>query len=414
MKKRRVVITALGVVSSVGIGKDEFWQANLEARSGVTAISDFDASLFNSRISSAVKNFNPEDYINRDTAKKADRFVHLGLAATKLAFDDLSADLTKTDRTRIGVIYGSGLGGVLFHEEQILKGYDKGTHRLHPLCVPRITPNAVASQIAIYFNLLGPNMVISNACASGTNAIGEAYRKIQYGDADMVITGGAEAPLTEFTFGAYDAMRVLSKRNSEPQAASRPFDRERDGFVLAEGAATLILEDLKHALKRRAHIYAEITGYFSNSGAYHMAIPQPEGRDIGLAMRGVLKDARLKPKNIDYINAHGTSTTLNDKVETKAIKDVFGKAAYKVPVSSTKSMVGHAIGAAGAIEAVACCLAIETQLVPPTINYQNPDPDCDLDYVPGQPRQAKLKNVLSNSFGFGSNNACLVFRKFKG
>lgn len=413
MKERRVVITALGVVSSIGLGKDEFWKANLQGKSGVDLVSDFDTSLLNSKVISQVKNFNPEEHLSKDVVKKVDRFAHLGLASSKMALEDSKLDLNKEDRNRIGVIFGSGLGGILFHEEQMVRAYDKGAHRLSPFCVPRITPNAVSSQIAIYFNLLGTNMVISNACASGTNAIGEAYRKIKKREADLILTGGAEAPLTGFTFAAYDAMKALSKRNDPPQEASRPFDKDRDGFVLAEGAATLILEDLKHALKRGAHIYSEITGYVSNSGAYHMVIPQPEGLDVARAMADVLKDARLKPKHIDYINAHGTSTTLNDRVETKAIKDVFRDYAHKIPVSSTKSMIGHSIGAAGAIEAVVCSLAIENQIIPPTINYKTPDPECDLDYVPNQARGAKVNTVLSNSFGFGSNNACLVFKKFR-
>lgn len=411
---RKVVITALGVVSSIGLGKDEFWKANLEGKSGVDLIKDFDTSLYSSKIASQIKNFNPEEYLSKEVSKRADRFVHLGLVSVKMALEDSKLDLDKEDRNRIGVIFGSGLGGVLFHEEQILRGYEKGTHRLSPFSVPRITPNAVSSQIAIYFNLLGTNMVISNACVSGTNAIGESYRKIKNKEADIIFTGGAEAPLTEFTFGAYDAMKVLSKRNTAPQEASRPFDKDRDGFVLAEGAATLVLEELEHALNRGAHIYSEIIGYVSNSGAYHMAIPQPQGLDVGRAMSDVLKDAHIKPKDINYINAHGTSTTLNDKVETKAIKDVFGEYAYKIPVSSTKSMIGHSIGAAGAIGAVASCLTIENQVIPPTINYKNRDPECDLDYVPRQPRQTKVNTVLSNSFGFGSNNACLIFRKYNG
>lgn len=411
---RRVVITALGVVSSIGLGKDEFWKANLEGRSGVDFIEDFDTSLYGCKIAGRVKNFNPEEHLSRDVSKRADRFVHLGLVSVKMALEDSRLDLDKEDRNRIGVIFGSGLGGVLFHEEQILRGYEKGTHRLNPFSVPRITPNAVSSQIAIYFNLRGTNMVISNACASGTNAIGESYRKIKNREADIIFTGGAEAPLTEFTFGAYDAMKVLSQKNTPPQEASRPFDKERDGFVLAEGAAALVLEELEHALSRGAHIYSEIIGYVSNSGAYHMAIPQPEGLDVGRAMSDALKDARIKPKDINYINAHGTSTILNDKVETKAIKDVFGEYAYKIPVSSTKSMLGHSIGAAGAIEAAACCLTIENQIIPPTVNYKNRDPECDLDYVPAVPRQARVNTVLSNSFGFGSNNACLIFRKYNG
>lgn len=414
MKKRRVAITALGVVSSIGLGKDEFWKANLAGCSGIGSIDSFDASLCSSKIGGQIKNFNPIDYLPQDVAKRTDRFVHLGLASAKMALDDSGLNLDQQDRDRIGVIIGSGLGGVLFHEEQILRGYQKGIHRLHPLCVPRITPNAVSSQVAIHFNLRGPNMVISNACASGTNAIGEAYRKIQNDEADLVFSGGAEAPLTEFTFGAYDALKVLSRRNNEPNAASRPFDRDRDGFVLAEGAAILILEELEHALNRNAHIYAEIIGYACNSGAYHMAIPDPSAMDVSRAMVGVLKDAAIKPEEIDYINAHGTSTALNDKTETKAIKEVFAHHAFRVPISSTKSMIGHSIGAAGAIEASACCLALENQLIPPTINYKNTDPECDLDYVPNEAREAKLKTVLSNSFGFGSNNVCLIFSKFSG
>ncbi|MFH1441351.1 MAG: beta-ketoacyl-ACP synthase II [Candidatus Omnitrophota bacterium] len=413
-KKRRVVITALGIVSSVGIGKEKFWQATLEGKSGIDLIKDFDTTKFSSKIASQIKDFNPEDYMVRDVSRRADRFVHLGLASAKLAVDDSGIDLEKEDKHRIGVVFGSGLGGILFHEEQILRGYEKGAHRLNPLCVPRITPNAVSSQIAIYFNLSGPNMVISNACASSSNAIGESFRKIQNQEADLIFTGGAEAPLTEFTFGAYDALKVLSRRNVEPYQASCPFDKTRDGFVLAEGAATLIVEDLEHALNRGAHIYAEIIGYNSNSGAYHMVIPQPEGKDIGKVMADVLKEADLEAKEINYINAHGTSTVLNDKVETKAIKDVFGEYAYKIPVSSTKSMLGHSIGATGAIEAAVCSLAIENQIVPQTLNYKNPDPECDLDYVPGEARQAKLNFVLSNSFGFGSNNVCLLFKKYNG
>lgn len=411
-ENRRVVITALGVVSSIGLGKDEFWRSNLEGRSGVSLVDNFDASVYGSRVCGAVKNFKAEDYITLDVVRKSDRFAQLGLAAAKMALEDGKFNLENLDRNRFGVIFGSGLGGILYHEEQILKGYDKGRHRLSPLCVPRITPNAVGYHIAIYFGLLGPNFVISNACASGTNAVGEAFKKIQDGYADLILTGGAEAPITEFTFGAYDALKVFSKRNNDPQAASRPFERDRDGFVLAEGSAALVLEELTHAQKRGAHIYAEVIGYSANSGGYHMVIPDPSGKDISRAMNEALNDAQLKPQDISYINAHGTSTTLNDKVETKGIKEVFGDYAYKIPVSSTKSMIGHSIGAAGAIEAVVCSLAIEYQVVPPTINYENQDPECDLDYVPKVARQAKVGAVLSNSFGFGSNNACLVLKKF--
>lgn len=406
------MITGLGVVSSIGLGKEEFWKASIEGKSGVGLINSFDTSLFSSKIAGSITNFNPQDYIPNEISKRTDRFVHLGLASAKLALDDSRLALDREDRSRIGVVFGSGLGGVIFHEEQMLRAYEKGAHRLNPLCVPRITPNAVASQIAIYFELQGTNMVISNACASGTNALGEAYRKILNAEADLILSGGAEAPLTEFTFGAYDALKVLSKGNAIPQEASRPFDKTRDGFVLAEGSSALLLEELSHALDRRAHIYAEIIGYASNSGAYHMVIPEPNGKDASKAMSGALRYAHLQPNDIQYINAHGTSTQLNDKIETKAIKEVFGEYAYKIPISSTKSMLGHSIGAAGATEALVCCLALENQIIPPTINYKNPDPECDLDYVPGQARGAKLNTVLSNSFGFGSNNACLIFRKY--
>jgi len=414
MNKRRVVITGLGVVAPNGIGKDAFWQANIQGQSGVELLKGFDVARYNSKIAAQVKDFRPLDYLPEEIAKRTDRFVHLGLVSAKMAVDDSKLKLDQENRTRIGVIFGSGLGGVLFHEEQILAGYEKGTHRLNPLCVPRITPNAVASQIAIHFNVLGPNMVISNACASGTNAVGEAYSKIQDDKADMIITGGCEAPVTEFTFGAYDAMRILSKCNDAPLKASRPFDKERDGFVLGEGGAGLVLEELEHALKRNAHIYAELKGYACNSGAYHMVMPKPDAEDVIRVMANCIKDAGLKPQDLDYINAHGTATQLNDKIETQAIKEVFTEYARKIPISSTKSMIGHSIGASGAIEALVCCLTLENQIIPPTINYQNPDPDCNLDYVPNQARKVKIQNVLSNSFGFGSNNACLIFGRYDG
>ncbi|MBU2102278.1 MAG: beta-ketoacyl-ACP synthase II [Candidatus Omnitrophota bacterium] len=413
MHKRRVVVTGLGVISSIGLGKDAFWKANLEGHSGVRLIESFDTSHYRSKIAGQIRDFNPDNFIEHDIVRKVDRFVHFGLAATKLALDESGLIWAREDRHRIGVIYGSGLGGILFHEEQILRGYEKGTHRLNPLCVPRITPNAVSSQIAIAFGFYGPNLAISNACASGTNAIGEAYRKIQYSEADVIITGGAEAPLTEFTFGAYDVLRALSRRNHAPTTASRPFDAGRDGFVLAEGAATLVLEELTHARARGASIFAEIAGYATGSGAYHMVIPRPEGDDAAYVMKQALGDAGMATTDIGYINAHGTSTVLNDVTETKAIKDVFGAHARAIPISSTKSMLGHSIGAAGALEAVVSCLALTHQIIPPTINYETSDPACDLDYVPNTPRYgAHLAAVLSNSFGFGSNNACLVFKKY--
>jgi 3-oxoacyl-[acyl-carrier-protein] synthase II len=406
------VITGLGVVVANGIGKDTFWQANIEGKSGVDKITAFDVSNLESKIAAQVKNFDPSQFIPKEVAKRVDRFVHLGLASAKMAIEDSKLNLEKEDKSQIGVIIGSGLGGVLFHEEQILAGYEKGVHRLNPLCVPRISPNAVSSHIAIQYGLLGPNIVISTACASGTHALGEAFRKIQHNEIDLCLAGGAEAPLTQFNFGAYCALKVLSRRNDSPQEASRPFDKERDGFVMGEGAAILILEELSHALQRNAHIYAEIIGYASNSGAYHIVMPQPDGKDAAQAISQALKDAELKPQGIDYINAHGTSTQANDKAETQAIKKVFADYAYKIPISSTKSMIGHSIGAAGAIEALVCALVIENNLIPPTINYQHKDPDCDLDYVPNKTRKAKVEVTLSNSFGFGSTNACIIMRRY--
>lgn len=412
MNKRRVVVTGLGVVAPNGIGKDEFWKANVEGRSGVNIVKAFDVSIFDSKIAAEIKDFDPGNYIPKEVSKRVDRFVHLGLASAKMALDDSRLDMGKENKDRIGVVVGSGLGGGLFHEEQILAGYEKGVHRLNPLCVPRITPNAVSSHISIQFDLKGPSLTISNACSSGTNAIGEAFRKIQADDIDICASGGAEAPLTQFNFGAYCALRVLSRQNDSPKQASRPFDKKRDGFVMGEGAAILILEELQHALNRSAPIYAEIIGYAANSGAYHMVIPQPEGKDAATVISQALKHANLKPKDIEYINAHGTSTQANDKAETLAIKDVFGEYAYRIPVSSTKSMIGHTIGAAGAIESLVCCLVLENQTIPPTINYEFPDPECDLDYVPNQARKIKVERALSNSFGFGSNNACLILRRY--
>ncbi len=412
MKKRRVVITGLGIVAANGIGIDEFWRANINGKSGIDRITFFDITNFKTKIAAEVKNFDPKTYMPEKVAKSVDRFVHLGLASAKMAIEDSGIDLERENKERIGVIIGSGLGGILFHEEQMILGLERGAHRGNPTCVPKITPNAVAGNIAIQYGLLGPNFVISTACASGNHAIGEAFRKIQNDEADIIVSGGTEAPLTQFTFGAFYTMRVLSRSDRTPQEVSRPFDRERDGFVMGEGSAILVLEELGRALERSAHIYGEIIGYGLTSGAYHMALPQPGGEDSARAMILALKDAGVKSSDTDYINAHGTSTLANDIAETKAIKNVFGDYAYKIPVSSTKSMIGHSVGAAGAIETVACCLAIENQIIPPTINYEYPDPECDLDYVPNEPREARLDTVMCNSFGFGSVNACILLKRF--
>ena len=414
MSKRRVVITGLGVVACNGIGLKDFWQANIEGRSGIGKITCFDADAFDTRIAGEVKGFDPCQYMPAEVAKKVDRFVHFGLACTQMAIADSSLILEKEDKHRIGVIIGSGLGGMMFHEEQMVAILEKGAQRINPSSVARISPNAVSSHIAIRYGFLGPNMVISTACASASHAIGEAFRKLQWGDMDVCVTGGVEAPLTRLNFGAYCALRVVSKKNDVPQEASRPFDLERDGFVLSEGGGGLILEELGHALKRNAPIYAEITGYASNSGARHMVIPDLSGEDAARVMADALKDAGLQGDSVDYINAHATSTVANDRAETKAIKSVFGTKAYDIPISSTKSMIGHSLGAAGGIEAVVCALAIKNQFIPPTINYKHKDPECDLDYVPLEGRRKKLNTVLSNSFGFGNCNACIIFSDFKG
>ena len=413
MRKPRVVITGLGVIASNGVGTQAFWEANKKGISGTGPLTRFDHRGIDSTVASEVNDFDPLEFMSEDVAKRVDRFVHFGLAGTQMALADSKLDLSKEDKHRVGSIIGSGLGGLLFHEEQMMIAYERDTLRLTPICVPRITPNAVSSHIAIQYGVLGPNIVISTACASGAHGVGEAFRKIQCAEMDVCISGGVEAPLTRFTFAAYSGLRVVSRRNDAPQEASRPFDLHRDGFVLGEGAAVLILEELEHALKRNAPIYAEVIGYASNSGGYHIVMPDADGADACRVMRDAIKDAGISTGDIDYINAHATSTGANDRCETKAIKAVFDKRAYDIPVSSTKSMIGHTIGAAGAIEAAVCALAIKDEFVPPTINYKDKDPDCDLDYVPGVGREAKLDTVLSNSFGFGNCNVCLIFSKFK-
>lgn len=410
--RRRVVVTGLGVVAPNGIGKEEFWQACIQGKSGVDLITTFDTSALDSKIAARVKNFDPLNYMSPQVARRTDRFVHFGLAASRMALEDSGLNLEKEDRDRIGVVIGSVFGGVLFHEEQIMVGYQKGANRINPLCVPRITPNAVSSNISIEFKITGPNLGISTGCVSGSNAIGQAYRLIQHNEADVIFAGGVEAPLTVFTFSAFCNLQFLSKRNDSPKAASRPFDKERDGFVLGEGGAVLILEELSHAIKRNAHIYGEIIGYAANCGSYHMVLPEVEGRETAKVIQAAIKDADINTKDIDYIIAYGNSTQPSDKAETRAIKWAFNGRAYNIPVSSIKSMIGHTIGASGAIEGVVCALAIEHNIIPPTINYQYPDPDCDLDYVPNKARKARLNTVLLNSFGVGNNNACLIVKKF--
>lgn len=407
MHKNRVVVTGLGVLASNGVGLDAFWRANVEGRSGIGLIDAFDTQDLPSKIGGQVRGFSPGHYMPEEIVPRVDRFVHFGLACAEMALQESKFNVADACSDRVGVIVGSGLGGQLFHEEQMVAAFDRGAHRINPMAVPRISPNAVASQIGIRYGFGGTNLVISTACASGAHAIGEAFRKIQFGELEVCLAGGVEAPLTRFNFGAYCALRVLSKHNEHPAGASRPFDRARDGFVMSEGGAMLVLEERERALRRQVPILAEITGYASNSGAHHMVMPTADGSDAARAMAAALKDANLS--GVDYINAHATSTKANDVAETRAIKAVFGSDARKIPVSSTKSMTGHSLGAAGAIEAVVCIKALVDQVVPPTINLEEPDPDCDLDYVPREAREVRLRNVMSNSFGFGNCNAVLVF-----
>jgi 3-oxoacyl-[acyl-carrier-protein] synthase II len=412
--KRRVVITGLGVIAPNGIGKEEFWLANVNGKSGVKKIEGFDTSAYGVKIAGEIVNFDPLHYMSDAVVRRTDRYAQLGFAAAKMAVEDSRLNIDQENKFKIGVCIGTGLGGMLFHEEQIARVMEKGPAGAHPLGVPKISPNAVPGHIAIELGLKGINLAISTACASSTNAIGQAFDIIRLKRADVVISGGAEAPITPVTIACYDSLKVLStKRNANPSEASRPFDLDRDGFVIGEGAGMLILEELEHALRRGAHIYAEIIGYGSTSGAYHMVIPDPSGDDAARVMRLAIEEAGIKPEDIDYINAHGTSTKVNDKVETQAIKTILGQHAYKIPISSTKSMIGHLIGAAGAVGLVATVLAIQENTVPPTINYQEKDPDCDLDYVPNEARHIpKLNIAMTNSFGFGSNNAAVIVKKY--
>ena len=413
IKKRRVVITGLGVLASNGIGKDLFWEANIQGRANVGPISKFDASAYQTRIAAQLKGFDPLQFMSEGMASRVDEFAQYALATARMAQKDSALKLEEEDPHRLGVVIGSGLGGMFFYEKQISAVIAHGPKKAHPSSVLRVMPNAPSGVVSIELGLKGPNMTVATACASGNHAIGQAYEMIAWNKADVLFAGGSEAPIVPYTFAAFDNMRVMSRRNDTPQEASRPFDKNRDGFVMGEGSGMLVLEELEHAQRRNATIYAEIVGYALTSGAQHMVIPIADGEDAARTMRLALADAGLEPTQVDYINAHGTSTTANDKAETLAIKDIFKQQAYKIPVSSTKSMIGHTIGAAAAIEAVVCCLAIQNNIIPPTINYQQTDGECDLDYVPNVARQHKVDVALSNSFGFGSNNATLIFRRLE-
>ncbi len=414
MHERRVVITGLGIVSPLANEAPGFWQALKEGKSGAGPITHFDASAYDSRIAAEVKGFDHALYgITVKDTRRMDKFVQYAVACSKQAIVDSGLDLNKEDKNKIGVLIGSGIGSLHTIEEEHKVLLAKGPSRLTPFLIPMLIVNEAAGQVAIAFGLKGPNSCVATACATGSHAIGDAFRIVGRGDAEVMLCGGTESSITPMAVGGFCALKALSKRNDEPQRASRPFDRERDGFLIAEGAGVVVLESLEHAKKRNARIYAEMAGYGMSCDAYHMTAPDPEGDGASRAMKEALRDASLKPEEIDYINAHGTSTVLNDKIETMAIKKALGAHAKKVMISSTKSMTGHLLGAAGGVEFVACCLAIQDNVIPPTINYEYPDPDCDLDYVPNTARKARVDICMSNSLGFGGHNATLVVKRFK-
>jgi len=413
--KKRVVITGLGVVSPVGNDVASFWQSLKEGKSGVGPITSFDATAFDSRIAAEVKNFDPTQHgISLKDVKRTAKFVQFAVAAAKQAVESSGLDFSKEDTNRIGVIIGSGIGSLHTIEEEHKIFLSKGPSRLSPFLIPMLIVNEASGLVAIIHGLKGPNSCIATACASGSHAIGEAYRTILYGDADVMVTGGTESCIVPTSVGGFCALKALSTSNDNPQKASRPFDRDRNGFVMAEGCGLVVMESLEHAQKRKANIIAEIVGFGMTCDAYHITAPDPGGQGAAGAMIVAMKDAQMNPGEIDYINAHGTSTKLNDKIETLSMKKAFGESAKKVMVSSIKSMTGHLLGAAGGVEFVTCCLVIKDGVVPATINYEHPDPDCDLDYVPNIARKAQVSACMSNSLGFGGHNASLIVKKFIG
>ncbi len=409
MTRRRVVVTGIGMVSPLGVGNDPTWQGLIEGRSGIGPITKFDAAAYACRIAGEVKGFNPESFIEKKEVKKSDTFIHYAIAAAQMAVDDAKFDHKTADHDRLGVIIGSGIGGLPLIEEMHTKLMERGPSRISPFFIPGLIVNLAAGHISIRFNARGPSSAPATACATGAHAIGDAFKVIQRDDADVMFAGGTEAVITPLAVGGFSAMRALSTRNDDPEHASRPWDLNRDGFVMGEGAGVLLLEEREHALKRGAQIYAELTGYGMSSDAFHITSPSEDAGGMVRVMQRALKDSGLDPTAIEYINAHGTSTSVGDRIETLAIKKVFGDHAYKLAVSSTKSMTGHLLGAAGGLEGAISVLAIRHGILPPTINYETPDPECDLDYVPNKAREKKVRHVLSNSFGFGGTNASLNF-----
>lgn len=411
-EKRRVVITGLGLISPLGIGVEASWTAAIAGKVGIGPITQFDASSYPVRIAGEVKDFDPAQYIDAKEIKKMDRFIHFAMAASMMASEDSGFRITPDNAERVGVFIGSGIGGLKSIEYYHKALLEKGHRRVSPFFIPMVCINLASGNVSIHLGAKGPNASVVTACATGSHAIGEAFRIIQRGEADVMFAGGSEAVICPLAVAGFAAMKALSTRNEEPERASRPFDAARDGFVLGEGTGILVVESLESAFARNAKIYAEITGYGMSGDAYHISSPAPEGEGAARCMKAALKDAAIGPEQINYINAHGTSTKFGDELETMAIKKVFGAHAYKLCVSSTKSMMGHLLGAAGGVEAILSVLSIANSIVPPTVNLDNPDPECDLDYVPHKARQLDVDYALSNSFGFGGTNACLIFKKY--
>jgi 3-oxoacyl-[acyl-carrier-protein] synthase II len=413
MMRKRVVVTGMGAITPVGNSVEEFWEASKAGRSGIDKVTKFDTTGFTTRIAGEVKNFDPLNYIDKKEVRRMDTAEHYSIAASQQAYDDAGLNSNSFEPYRAGVIIGSGIGGIETLEKQLSVLFQKGPSRVSPFFIPMMIVDMCAGLVSMRFGFKGPNYATVSACATSAHAIGDSFKIIQRGDADLMITGGSEASITPSSLAGFCSARAISTRNDEPQKASRPFDKERDGFVMAEGSGMLILESLEHAQKRGAKIYAEVVGLGMTGDAYHITAPNPEGEGAARSMSLALKDADLSPDSVDYINSHGTATELGDIAETLAIKNVFGKRAYHIPVNATKSMVGHLLGAAGAVELIAGLKCMEENILHPTINYEFPDPRCDLDYVPNKAREKEINVLLSNSFGFGGHNITLTVKKFK-
>lgn len=410
--RKRVVVTGMGVVSPLGCTLDAFWRRLIAGESGVVRLTKFDATDYDTKIGGEVKEFAPEEFVSKKEQRHLEPFSLYGIAAAKMAVKDSGLDFSKENTERAGVVVSSGIGGLIILQNQMRVLMERGPSRFSPFMIPQMITNIISGHIAIEYGLTGPNFCVTSACASGTHSIGEALRMMQHGEADIMLAGGTEGTLCELGVGGFNALRALSTRNDEPERASRPFDAERDGFIPSEGAGVLVLEEMEHAKARGARIYAELAGYGRTCDAYHITAPHEDGVQAARGMKLAIQDAGLNPEDIDYVNAHGTSTQLNDKTETKAIKGALGEElARKVAVSSTKSMTGHLLGAAGAIESVACALALQNGIIPPTINLDHPDPECDLDYVPHTAREVGINACLNNSLGFGGHNATLCFKR---